>query len=62
MYLCPNALLLEGTLGLFTASPDFAFVAHLDGLRERQDASVDKAGTFDAAVAAVRTAHARGAG
>jgi MoaA/NifB/PqqE/SkfB family radical SAM enzyme len=33
---------------------------HLDGLRERHDASVDHAGTFDEAVEAIRESQRRG--
>ncbi len=60
VYLCTNALLLRRKLDRFTPSPYFTWVVHIDGLRERHDASVDKAGTFDEAVAAVREAKARG--
>ncbi len=60
VYLCTNALLMEKKLDLFTPSPYFAWVVHLDGLRERHDASVDKDGVFDAACAAVRAAQGRG--
>jgi hopanoid biosynthesis associated radical SAM protein HpnH len=35
-------------------------MVHIDGLRERHDASVRKAGGFDAAVEAIRTAQAAG--
>lgn len=60
VYLCTNALLLHKKLDRFTPSPYFSWVIHLDGLRERHDESVDRAGTFDQAVAAVREAQARG--
>lgn len=60
VYLCTNALLLEKKLEKFTASPYFAWAVHVDGLRERHDLAVDKEGVFDAAVAAIRAAKARG--
>ena len=60
VYLCTNALLLERKLDLFTPSPYFSFSIHLDGLRERHDASVNRRGTFDKAVAAAREAKRRG--
>src|SRR5260221_273955 len=44
----------------FSPSPYFAWAVHLDGLRERHDASVDHAGTFDEAVGAIREAQRRG--
>jgi hopanoid biosynthesis associated radical SAM protein HpnH len=60
VYLCTNAVLLRRKLGLFTPSPRFAFTIHVDGLRERHDAAVDRAGVFDEAVAAIREAKQRG--
>jgi hopanoid biosynthesis associated radical SAM protein HpnH len=60
VYLCTNALLMERKLDLFRPSPYFAWSVHLDGLRERHDASVQRGGVFDRAVAAVREAQRRG--
>ena len=60
VYLCTNALLLERKLDNFKPSPYFAWAIHLDGLRERHDESVERAGTFDKAVAAIRAAQDRG--
>ena len=60
VYLCTNALLLERKLDKFKPSPYFAWAVHLDGLRERHDASVEREGTFDKAVAAIRAAQAAG--
>ena len=40
--------------------PYFAWAVHIDGLRERHDASVEREGVFDKAVAAIRAAKARG--
>ncbi len=47
-------------LDLFTPSPYFAWAVHVDGLRERHDASVRQPGVFDEAVAAIREAKRRG--
>jgi hopanoid biosynthesis associated radical SAM protein HpnH len=60
VYLCTNALLLEKKLANFTPSPYFAWAVHIDGLRERHDASVERDGTFDKAVAAIGAAKAAG--
>jgi len=60
VYLCTNALLLEKKLEKFKPSPYFAWAVHIDGLRERHDASVERDGVFDKAVAAIRAAQARG--
>jgi hopanoid biosynthesis associated radical SAM protein HpnH len=60
VYLCTNALLLERKLDKFKPSPYFAWAVHVDGLRERHDASVERDGTFDVAVAAIRAAQAAG--
>jgi hopanoid biosynthesis associated radical SAM protein HpnH len=60
VYLCTNAVLLRRKMDRFTPSPYFSWVVHLDGLRERHDAAVDREGVFDEAVAAIREAKARG--
>src|ERR1039457_2398851 len=60
VFLCTNALLLPKKLDKFTPSPYFAFVVHIDGLRDRHDASVNKEGVFDDAVAAIKEAKKRG--
>jgi hopanoid biosynthesis associated radical SAM protein HpnH len=60
VYLCTNALLMERKLAKFTPSPYFAWAVHIDGLRERHDASVCRDGVFDKAVAAIRDAQQRG--
>lgn len=60
VYLCTNALLMEKKLDLFTPSPYFAWSVHIDGLRERHDASVQRSGVFERAVAAIREAKRRG--
>jgi hopanoid biosynthesis associated radical SAM protein HpnH len=60
VYLCTNAILMERKLDQFKPSPYFAWAVHIDGLRERHDASVEREGVFDKAVAAVRAAQQRG--
>src|SRR6201998_3907479 len=54
VYLCTNALLLERKLDKFKPSPYFAWAIHIDGLRERHDASVEGEGVFDKAAEAIR--------
>ena len=60
VYLCTNAILMKKKLDLFEPSPRFAWAVHLDGLRERHDASVCRDGVFDKAIDAVRAAKERG--
>lgn len=60
VYLCTNALLAEKRLHEFVPSPYLTFNVHLDGERESHDALVGRPGTFDTAVAAVRSLIARG--
>jgi len=56
IFLCTNALLLPKHLHKFSPHPNFAWMVHIDGLRERHDESVRKVGGFDAAVAAIKQA------
>jgi hopanoid biosynthesis associated radical SAM protein HpnH len=62
VFLCTNALLVRKWWDRFDFRPSryFAFAVHIDGLRERHDASVDHEGGFDEAVAAVRFLQAEG--
>jgi hopanoid biosynthesis associated radical SAM protein HpnH len=60
VFLCTNAILLKNKLGNFKPSPYFTWVIHLDGLRERHDQFVERAGIFDKAVDAIAEAKARG--
>ena len=60
VYLCTNAILMESRLAKFTPSPYFSWAVHVDGLRERHDASVSRDGVFDKAVSAIRAAKQRG--
>jgi hopanoid biosynthesis associated radical SAM protein HpnH len=57
---CTNAVLLPKHLHRFTPHKDFSWMVHIDGLRERHDASVCKDGVFDQAVDAVKQAKAAG--
>ncbi len=60
IYLCTNALLLEEKLDLFTPSKYLSFSVHMDGQREHHDFSVCREGGYDAAVAGIKAALARG--
>jgi hopanoid biosynthesis associated radical SAM protein HpnH len=60
VFLCTNALLIPKKLEKFTPSPYFAWVVHIDGLRDRHDESVCKEGVFDEAVAAIKECQRRG--
>ena len=56
VYLCTNALLLKKRMHEFKPSPYLTFSIHLDGNRERHDASVCRDGVFDKAVEAAKLA------
>jgi hopanoid biosynthesis associated radical SAM protein HpnH len=60
VFLCTNGILLKKKLDNFKPSPYFSWVVHLDGMRERHDQFVERAGTFDKAVEAIAEAKARG--
>nr|VFK57746.1 MAG: hopanoid biosynthesis associated radical SAM protein HpnH [Candidatus Kentron sp. TC] len=60
VYLCTNALLLNKNLHKFAPSQYLTFSIHLDGKRERHDASVCQAGVFDKALDAIETALGQG--
>jgi hopanoid biosynthesis associated radical SAM protein HpnH len=60
VYLCTNALLMQRKMDNFKPSPYFSWAVHVDGLRDRHDEAVDRAGTFDKAVDAIREAKQRG--
>jgi hopanoid biosynthesis associated radical SAM protein HpnH len=60
VFLCTNAILLKSKLENFEPSPYFTWVVHLDGLRERHDQFVERAGIFDKAVEAIAEAKRRG--
>jgi organic radical activating enzyme len=58
--LCTNAVLLPKHLHKFKPHRNFAWMVHIDGLRERHDESVSKDGVFDQAIEAIRQAKAAG--
>jgi len=60
VFLCTNAVLLPRHIHKFAPHRNFAWMVHIDGLRERHDESVCKDGVFDQAVDAVRQAQALG--
>lgn len=60
VYLCTNGLLLRSKLHLFRPSSSFAFVVHIDGLRERHDDSVRRDGVFAECIHAIREAQDAG--
>jgi hopanoid biosynthesis associated radical SAM protein HpnH len=60
VFLCTNAVLLPKHLHKFTPHRNFAWMVHVDGLRERHDLAVSKEGVFDQAVAAIKMAQAAG--
>jgi hopanoid biosynthesis associated radical SAM protein HpnH len=60
VYLCTNALLMKKKMDKFKPSPYFSWAVHIDGLRERHDASVCEEGVFDKAVDAIKEAKRRG--
>ena len=60
VYLCTNALLLERRMDDYQPSPYLTFSIHLDGNRDRHDASVCREGVFDKCVDVIRRARARG--
>ena len=60
VFLCTNAVLLPKHLHKFKPHRNFAWMVHVDGLRERHDLSVSKDGVFDQAVDAVKQAQAAG--
>jgi hopanoid biosynthesis associated radical SAM protein HpnH len=60
VYMCTNGLLMRRAFGRIPPSRRFAFVVHIDGMREVHDHAVDRAGVFDKVTAAMREAISRG--
>lgn len=60
VYLCTNALLLKKRIDDYKPSPYLTFSVHLDGNRERHDASVCQEGVFDIAEDAIKLALSKG--
>lgn len=60
VYLCTNALLLKRKMDLFQPSDQFTFSIHLDGLEKHHDHCVNRKGTYETAVEAIKEAKKRG--
>ena len=60
IYLCTNALLLDRKMDQYQPSPYLTFSVHLDGSKERHDASVCRDGVYDRCVKIIRKALDRG--
>ncbi len=60
VYLCTNALLLKKKINDYQPSPYLTFSVHLDGNKDRHDASVCQEGVFDIAVDAIKLALDKG--
>ncbi|MBS0349813.1 MAG: adenosyl-hopene transferase HpnH [Proteobacteria bacterium] len=60
VYLCTNALLLEKKIDEYEPSPYLTFSIHLDGNRERHDASVCREGVFDKVIEVIKLAKSKG--
>ena len=60
IYLCTNALLLDRKMDQYQPSPYLTFSVHLDGNKERHDASVCRDGVYDRCVKIIRKALDRG--
>jgi hopanoid biosynthesis associated radical SAM protein HpnH len=57
---CTNALLMDKKLGQYRPHSRFNWSVHLDGDKEMHDRSVCREGVYDKAVAAIRSAKAKG--
>ncbi|HEX9415282.1 MAG TPA: adenosyl-hopene transferase HpnH, partial [Gaiellaceae bacterium] len=60
VFLCTNGILMKKKMDNFEPSPYFAWVVHLDGMRERHDQFVEREGVFDKCVDAIKEAQRRG--
>lgn len=60
VYLCTNAMLLERRMDDYKPSPYLTFSIHLDGNREKHDASVCREGVFDKCIDVIKKARAKG--
>ena len=58
--LCTNALLLRKKIDQYAPSPFFTWSIHLDGDKGMHDHAVDKEGTYEVAIEAIKLAKARG--
>ena len=60
VYLCTNAILLDKHMDSYEPSKYLTFSIHLDGDRERHDASVCRTGVYDKCIAVIKKALGRG--
>jgi hopanoid biosynthesis associated radical SAM protein HpnH len=60
VYLCTNALLLDRRMDDYSPSPYLTFSVHLDGNRDRHDASVCRDGVYEKCVDVIKKARGRG--
>jgi hopanoid biosynthesis associated radical SAM protein HpnH len=60
VYLCTNALLLEKKIDEYEPSPYLTFSIHLDGNRERHDASVCREGVYDKVIEVIKLVKSKG--
>jgi len=60
VYLCTNALLLDKRMDDYSPSPYLTFSIHLDGNRNRHDASVCRDGVYDKCIEVIKKALGRG--
>lgn len=60
VYLCTNALLLKRKMDLFKPSDYLTFSIHMDGMKEHHDKCVNREGTYDTALEAIKEAKRRG--
>jgi len=60
VFLCTNALLMPKHIHKFKPHRNFAWMVHVDGLKERHDLSVSKEGGFEGAIDAIKLAKAAG--
>ena len=56
VYMCTNGILMDRAFGRIPPSDHFAFVVHIDGMREVHDHAVDREGVFDKATMHMREA------
>ncbi|GIF68561.1 hopanoid biosynthesis associated radical SAM protein HpnH [Asanoa ishikariensis] len=60
VFLCTNALLMPKHIHKFKPHRNFAWMVHVDGLKERHDLSVSHEGGFEGAIDAIKLAKAAG--
>ena len=60
VYLCTNAMLLKKHIDMYEPSPYLTFSIHLDGNKERHDASVCLDGVFEKCISVIKIARKKG--